>query len=86
MIKAIIIITGAIGFHQKAYNDRLLRKYGLDQFNATELPINPGTDLALLPLTARPNKLCVLAYSALIGELLFIINNTAHQLIMQFPV
>ena len=42
--------------------------------------MNPGTDLALLPLPARPNKLCALAYSALIGELLFIAINTAPQI------
>jgi len=42
--------------------------------------MNPGTDLALLPLPTRPNKLCVLAYSALIGELLFIAMNTAPQI------
>ena len=40
----------------------------------------PGTDLALLPLPAKPNKLCVLAYSALIGELLFVAINTAPQI------
>ena len=72
--------TGAIGCNQEAYIDRLLRKYGLDQCNATKLPMNPGTDLALLPLPAKPNKLCVLAYSALIGELLFIAINTAPQI------
>ena len=80
------MITGAIGFNQKAYIDRLLRKYGLDPFNATKLPMNPGTDLALMPLTARPNKLCVLAYFALIGELLFITEIRLLKLIMQFPV
>jgi len=41
--------------------------------------MNSGTDLALLPLPAKPNKLCVLAYSALICELLFIAINTAPQ-------
>jgi len=72
--------TGAIGCNQEAYIDRLLRKYGLDQGNATKLPMNSGTDLALLPLPAKPNKLCVLAYSALIGELLFIAINTTPQI------
>ena len=42
--------------------------------------MNPSTDLAVLPLLAKPNKLCVLAYSALIGELLFIAINTASQI------
>jgi len=72
--------SGAIGCNQEAYIDQLLSKYGLDQCNPTKLPMNPGTDLALLPLSARPNKLCVLAYSALIGELLFIAINTDPQI------
>jgi len=42
--------------------------------------MNPGWNLALLPLPAKPNKLCVLAYSALIGELLFNAINTAPQI------
>jgi len=48
--------TGAIGCNQKAYIDLLLRKYRLDQCNATKLPMNSGTDLALLPLPAKPAK------------------------------
>ena len=44
--------------------------------------MNPGTvtDLALLPVPAKTNKLCVLAYSVLIGELLFIAIITAPQM------
>jgi len=72
--------TGAIGCNQETYIDRLSRKYELDQCNATKLPMNPGTDLALVPLPAKPNKRCVLAYSALIGELLFIAINPALQI------
>jgi len=72
--------TGAIGCDQEDYIDRLLRKYGLDQCNAIKLPMNPGTDLALLPLPAKPNKLCVMAYSASIGKFLFIAINTAPQI------
>jgi len=48
---------GAIGCNQETYIDRLLRKYRLDQRNAIKLPMNPGTDLALLPLPAKTNKL-----------------------------
>ena len=51
-----------------------------DLINVMQLLMNPGTDLARLPLPARPNNLCVLAYSALRGELLFIAINTAPQL------
>jgi len=48
--------TGAIGCNREAYIDRLLRKYRLDQCNATKLPMNSGTDLALLPLPAKLAK------------------------------
>jgi len=72
--------TGAIGCNQEAHIDRLLRKYGLGQCNAINLLMHPGADLVLLPLPSRPNKLCVLAYSASINELLFIATNTAPQI------
>ena len=72
--------TGAIGCNQEAYIYCLLRKYRLDQCNATKLPMNPDKDLALLPLLAKSNKLCVREYFALIGELLFIAINTAPQI------
>ena len=74
------VSSGAVSCNQEAYIDRLLRKYGLENCNSTKLPMNPGTDLALLPLPAVPDKICVLAYSALIGELLFIAINTAPQI------
>ena len=48
--------TGAIGCNREAYIDRLLRKYRLDQCNATKLPMNSGTDLAVLPLPAKLAK------------------------------
>ena len=44
------------------------------------LPLNPGSDLALLPLPAKLNKVCVLAYSAIIGELFFIAIGTASKI------
>jgi len=51
VIKAIInefdMTTSAIGCNEEAYIDHLLRKYGLDQCNATKLPMNPGTVVEL---------------------------------------
>jgi len=73
-------ITGAIDCSQKAYIDRLLVKYGMENVNAGKLPINPGSDLGLLPVLDTPDKIVVHAYAALIGELLYIAINNVPQL------
>jgi len=50
LLDMLLMTTGAIGYNQEAYIDRLLRKYGLDQCNATKLPMNPCTDSFILQL------------------------------------
>ena len=52
-------ITGAIGCSQEAYIDRLLVKCGMEHANACKLPMNPGSDLDLLPVLDTPDKLVV---------------------------
>ena len=52
--------TGAIGCNQEAYIDCLLRRYGLDQCNATKLPVNPALGLTtrgswIAPLNSCPS-------------------------------
>ena len=73
-------ITGAIGCSEEGYIDRLLVKYGKENANACKLPMNPGSGLDSLPILDTPDKIVVHAYAALIGELLYIIINTVHQL------
>ena len=73
-------ITGAIGYNQQTYIDRLLVKYCMEHANACKLPINPGSDLASLLIFDTPDKIVVRAYAVLIGELLYIAINTVPQL------
>ena len=42
--------------------------------------MNPGSDLESLPIFNTPDKIVVLAYAALFGELLYIAINTVPQL------
>jgi len=72
-------ITGAIGCNREACIDRLLVKYGMTNANAYKLPLNPSSDLDSLPPPDVLDKIVNHAYTALIGELLYIAINTVPQ-------
>ena len=50
----------------------MLKRWGMENCNARNLPMSANTDLASLPLLDKPDATIVSVYCSLIGELIFV--------------
>jgi hypothetical protein len=73
-------VTGAVSCNQQSNIENILRKWGLQDCHATQLPLSPSVDLESLPLPEKPNEDVLTSYKSLVGELIYIAINSVPQI------
>ena len=73
-------VTGAVSCNQQSNIENILRKWGLQDCHATQLPLSPSVDLESLPLAERLNEDVLTSYTSLVGELIYIAINLVPQI------
>ena len=72
--------TGAIEADQEAYIDTLLHRHGMTDCRSPSLPWPAKFDLYALPLPVNPDPQIITVFASLVGELLYVMINTAPEL------
>ena len=73
-------VTGAVSCNQQSNIENILRKWGLQDCHATQLPLSPSVDLESLPLAEKPNEDVLTTYKSLVGELIYVAINSVPQI------
>ena len=72
--------SGAVEADQEAYIDTLLHRHGMTDCRAPSLPWPAKFDIYALPLPAKPDPQIITVFASLVGELLYVMINTAPEL------